>query len=197
MQFQKLQSKQLSQDYICWRLAKSGHYQWPILDNIDVNKNNRNKLFLCMRSLAHRFEIIYNSNFVPLGAQFHLTSANCRDTYFTISDQLFLTDSDAPSTDFSPFTCHWGKIVGLFAFSGSLAVRCFEKDMGILVYHIIDWLTEYLNSRKFVSKWIISNSSWVTVHLFCQKLDSRDSQDRFSLFFREALLTTSTRTTST
>ena len=166
MQFQKLQSKQLSQDYICWRLAKCGYYQWPILDNIDVNKNNRNKLFLCMRSLAHRFEIIYNSNFVPLGAQFHLTSTNCRDTFFTISDQLFLTtdneEAEIGDDATSPlFTCHWGKIVGLFAFSGSLAVRCFEKDMGILVYHIIDWLTEYLNNRKFISKWIITNSSWV------------------------------------
>ena len=60
------------------------------------------------------------------------------------------------------FDCNWGRIVGLFAFSGCLAIKCYEKRIPGLVYDIINWLVQLLSEDDYkISYWIESKGNWV------------------------------------
>lgn len=86
----KLQSKQLVTDYISWRLAKSGHHQWNIINKIDVNRNSKKVLFLTMRQLSFAFEKKYFNDYSSLIDQLNFTTAsNCKDIFLTIIIELF------------------------------------------------------------------------------------------------------------
>ncbi|KAJ0064461.1 hypothetical protein NL108_006828 [Boleophthalmus pectinirostris] len=53
---------------------------------------------------------------------------------------------------------NWGRVIGLFAFGGALAVECVDKEMQPLVDRIVDWMTVYLDEH--IQDWIDSQGGW-------------------------------------
>ena len=205
-QLQKLQSKQLVTDYISWRLAKSGYHQWNIINRIDLNQNNKKRLFNTMRQISYAFETKYNEKYASLIDQLSLTTqANCKDVFLTIIIELFQvktifstsqnctgctnvecsicdkaesklfskehskTETPLPpqQLNLAQLECNWGRIVGLFSFSGCLAIICYEKRMPGLVYDIINWLVQLLNEDDYrINYWIESQGHWVSLNMY-------------------------------
>ena len=188
---QKLQSKHLVNDYIGWRLAKSGYHQWHIINKIDLNQNNKKSLFQMMRQMSYEFERRYNKDYSSLIEQLHLTTqANCKDVFLSIVIELFDIQASCgqhqkaiassgdcesrnsaetnamhvKSPELTRLVCNWGRIIGLFAFAGCLAIKCYEKKIPNLVYDIINWLTQFLSDEEYkISNWIESKGNWVRI----------------------------------
>jgi hypothetical protein len=187
--FQKHQSKQLVQDYISWRLTKAGFVQWNLINKIDLTKNSKIKFCLIMRQLAFDFEKKYENKFVSFKFQFEPSEQNLRDIINAILIDLFdlntdnyndyeskESDSDNDqrlsencinlnfgllSKENHNLKCTWGKIIGLFAFIGSLVVKCYTMNVSNLIYYLIDLLTDFLNNDKRIFTWINLQGSWV------------------------------------
>jgi len=81
--------------------------------------------------------------------------------------EIFVTPSDAQTSFlaslrslFSDGIVNWGRVVALFAFSGSLAAYCVEREMPFLVNQVIDWTTAYISTN--LASWIHDNGGWVS-----------------------------------
>lgn len=55
---------------------------------------------------------------------------------------------------------NWGRILGLYAFAGSLCEACFKKSMPEMVEEVKKWLVVYLKSN--LAAWIIDHGGWVS-----------------------------------
>lgn len=177
--FQKHQSKQLIQDYIGWRLAKKSYTQWIIFNKIDINKNSKSKFCLMMRQLAYEFEKQYKKAHQSFQFQFEPSEANLKDIFNTLINDLFDLSTDSLNLDndklsencinlnFSLYSkdtfnlkCNWSKLIGLFAFSGCLAIQLYELKADSLIYSLNDLLVDFINNDKRIFTWISSQGSW-------------------------------------
>jgi len=170
---QKNQTKNLVQDYIAWRLAKSGYHHWHRVNKIDLKDNTQNKLCTAMRHMAYKFEKVYEAEFSD---ELDITSFNCKDTFLALISELFEINvnklnsskrsknniSNNNGIDSSNFNCNWGRVIGIFAFSGSLAIKCYEKQLTSVIYIICELQIEFLNNQKQIYDWIDSQGSWNT-----------------------------------
>ena len=156
MNIQKSQTKLLVQDYVGWRLAKAGHTQWHRNNKTDLERNSTIKLFAAMRMMALKFETVYRQQHIEL------TVFNCKDTFTAIVCQLFELDNGAVSDEPNKYICcNWGRIVGLLAFTGCLAIQLFNKQSVNLIYSLTSLLVDFLNNDKRLFEWIESNGGWV------------------------------------
>ena len=163
LQQKHLQSKQLANDYISWRLAKSGYHQWNIINKIDISKNGKKKLFLMMREMGYEFESKYNSQYMPLIDELDIFLSIIYEL-FQISPQTNNTNElNESKNNNQVFECNWGRIIGLFAFSGCLAIKCYDQEMPNLIYEVINWLSYFLNDDSRISNWIESKGNWVNI----------------------------------
>ena len=188
--FQKHQSKQLIQDYLSWRLTRAGFFQWNVLNKVDVNKNSKVKLCLIMRRMALEFEKQYEQLFESFTSfQFEPNDNNIRDIFntviielfdFTANDNMFSENKESDNENdnklgencinFSLLSREshnlkrtWGKIIGLFSLTGSLAIKFYEINALNLIYCLIDLLTDFINNDKRMFTWISSQGGWVNI----------------------------------
>ena len=188
--FQKHQSKQIIQDYLSWRLTRAGFSQWNVLNKIDNQKNSKIKLCLIMRRMALEFETQYEQFYASFSSfQFEPNDINIRDIFNTVIIELFdLTVGDNSYSEnkesdnendnrlgencinFSLLTresynlkCTWGKIIGLFSLTGSLATKFYEMNALNLIYCLVDLLTDFINNDKRMFTWISSQGGWVNI----------------------------------
>ena len=179
--FQKHQSKQIIQDYLSWRLTRAGFSQWNVLNKIDNQKNSKIKLCLIMRRMALEFETQYEQFYASFSSfQFEPNDINIRDIFNTVIIELFdLTVGDNSYSEnkesdnendnrlgencinFSLLTresynlkCTWGKIIGLFSLTGSLATKFYEMNALNLIYCLVDLLTDFINNETGRSNWL-------------------------------------------
>ena len=195
----KLQTRLLTTDYIIWRLQKEGLFKninnqtddmsnSVIFEKVDLKKNAKFKICNIMREMSYEFEKLFNNIYVPLVDQLDLKTNNFKDIFFSIALELFQVNTNNKSTSYFDrfkrrnsnhnggggigFECNWGRIVGIFSFSGCLAVKSakiipFESDPNMIVswknivYNIIDWLTQFLNNEPRIFDWIENNGGWV------------------------------------
>jgi len=82
--------------------------------------------------------------------------------------EIFITPNNAQTlflaslqSLFSDGIINWGRVVALFAFSGSLAAQCVEKEMPFLVDQVTNWTTAYIANTNLAS-WIYDNGGWVS-----------------------------------
>ena len=156
MSVQKSQTKLLVQDYVGWRLARAGHPQWHRSNKTDLERNSTVKLFAAMRLMALKFETVYRQQHIEL------TVFNCKDTFTAIVCQLFELDASVASEESNKYICcNWGRIVGLFAFTGFMAIELFDKKSANLIFSITGLLVDFLNNDKRLFGWIESNGGWV------------------------------------
>lgn len=171
---QKKETKYLVEDYIAWRLAKSGYHHWHRVNKIDLKMNTQNKLCTAMRHMAYKFEKVYEAEFKE---ELDITNFNCRDTFLALISELFEMsnkeyDNNKTSVllSVSSFNCNWGRVIGMFAFAGSLAIKCYEKQLSNVIYLICDLQIEFLNNEKQIYAWIESQGSW---NSFLEYFDDR------------------------
>ncbi len=165
---QKSETKCLVQDYVAWRLAKSGHYQWHQVNKIDLKENAQNKLCTAMRHLAYKFEHICSKSLLD---DLEITGFNCRDALLALLVDLFELNaaertesfhSEAERKSEAGCTANWGRVIAVFAVSGHLAVELFERKQTSLIYTVIDTQVDFLNNDKRMFNWIESQGSWVS-----------------------------------
>ena len=139
----KMNTKLLVADYVKYRLEVKG-LDWagaPVLPQPCPVQQT-------MRTLGLEFEQRYTEVFQEMCNQLHITPNTAHPTFTAIVNELF---SDG---------IKWGRIVALFSFGGSLAVRCVEKEMPVLVDQIVDWVTIYVDTN--LHSWITEHGSWVS-----------------------------------
>ncbi|XP_046342219.1 bcl-2-like protein 2 [Haliotis cracherodii] len=129
-------------DYVKYRLERNG-YVWQ---NGPAMENGASRVCNTMRSIGDEFEERYRSQFEEMGNQLHITPTTAYPTFHAIVNELFADG------------VNWGRVVALFTFGGSLAVRCFEQDMPQIVDSIIDWVSTYADNN--LSQWISGQSGW-------------------------------------
>ncbi|KAK3103484.1 hypothetical protein FSP39_019575 [Pinctada imbricata] len=129
-------------DYVNHRLTVRG-YQWshcpPLMDPPQ-------KLQVLMREKGDDFEERYQAQFQDLVEQLHITQNTAYSMFKSIVEELFSGG------------INWGRIVALFAFGGSLAVRCVETGMPNLVESVVEWITIYI--EQHLQTWIIQHGGW-------------------------------------
>jgi hypothetical protein len=168
MQTQQTQhTRQLVSDYLGWRLANEGYSQWNIINQVDVTINSRTRICLIMRQMAFEFEKRYNSDYMPMSDQFSMSETYLSDTFPLILKELFQIKpfETAPPTNDNgqkPFECNWCRVIALFGFAGSLAVRCYRSEMPASIDHIVDWTCRFLNYDSRMFHWIESKGGWVS-----------------------------------
>jgi hypothetical protein len=191
MHLHSIQTRLLTTDYIIWRLDREGVFSNVsngdlTFDKIDLKKNSKFKMCTAMRQVSYEFENTYSSVYMPLINQLDLKSNGLKDLFFSIALELFQINSNSKSrqgvlndeksylnrlkrkmSNANPrFECNWGRIVGLFAFSGCLAIKCAGDSRDVdswkqNIYCIMDWMTQFLNNDSKISSWIENNGGWV------------------------------------
>lgn len=101
---------------------------------------------VALRESVGEFELRYTLAFSDLSSQLPVTPATAYGSFESVMNEVFRDD------------INWGRIVGLFAFGGTLCVECVEKEMSHMVPRVADWMTTYLDSR--IDPWIQSHGGW-------------------------------------
>lgn len=99
-----------------------------------------------LRDSALEFELRFSLAFSDLQRQLHLTPASAYRSFESVMDEVFRDG------------VNWGRVVGLFAFGGALAVECVDKEMSSLVSKIMDWMSLYLDNH--IQEWIDQQGGW-------------------------------------
>lgn len=99
-----------------------------------------------LRDSANEFELRFARAFSDLHRQLHITPATAYRSFESVMDEVFRDG------------VNWGRVVGLFAFGGALAVECVEKEMSPLVARLADWMTVYLDNH--IQDWITGQGGW-------------------------------------
>lgn len=99
-----------------------------------------------LRDSALEFELRFSLAFSDLQQQLHLTPASAYRSFESVMNEVFRDG------------VNWGRIVGLFAFGGALAVECVDKEMSSLVSKIMDWMSLYLDNH--IQDWIQQQGGW-------------------------------------
>ena len=132
-------------DYVNHRLTSRG-YEWgqcpPLIDP-------PLKIHITMREKGDDFEERYKTHFQDLVEQLHVTQNTAYSMFKSIVEELFSGG------------INWGRIIALFAFGGSLAVRCVETGMPNLVDSVVEWVTTYVEHH--LEKWISQHGGWVGI----------------------------------
>lgn len=132
--------------YLNNRLSKNGH-TWTHCPPL---QDPPNEIHLTMRDKGDEFEDLYKVQFQDLVEQLHVTHDTCYPMFKAVVEELFQGGTN------------WGRVVALFAFSGSLATRCVEKGMAGLVDSIVDWVTQFI--EQDLRQWIDQHGGWVGYH---------------------------------
>ena len=103
----------------------------------------------CVDKLLDKHEINFNGMIQRL----QVTDETVCEALATVSNVMFEDN-----------IVNWGRIVGLYAFSGRLAQYCVENDMEIFSIHIVQFLGQYVG-EKF-GEFIKENGGWVSIKLF-------------------------------
>uniref|UniRef100_A0A3B3ZMX9 Bcl-2 Bcl-2 homology region 1-3 domain-containing protein n=1 Tax=Periophthalmus magnuspinnatus TaxID=409849 RepID=A0A3B3ZMX9_9GOBI len=136
------------------------HSPAPLLD-LDAVKE-------ALRDSANEFELRFSRAFSDLHRQLHITPATAYQSFESVMDEVFRDG------------VNWGRVVGLFAFGGALAVECVDKEMSTLVARIVTWMTVYLDEH--IQDWIDSQGGWARfAEIYGQDAaaQSRHSEERF------------------
>uniref|UniRef100_A0A3B3ZN55 Bcl-2 Bcl-2 homology region 1-3 domain-containing protein n=1 Tax=Periophthalmus magnuspinnatus TaxID=409849 RepID=A0A3B3ZN55_9GOBI len=121
-----------------------------------------------LRDSANEFELRFSRAFSDLHRQLHITPATAYQSFESVMDEVFRDG------------VNWGRVVGLFAFGGALAVECVDKEMSTLVARIVTWMTVYLDEH--IQDWIDSQGGWARfAEIYGQDAaaQSRHSEERF------------------
>ena len=146
-----MDARNIAVDYVKYRLQKHG-YMWQ---NGPAMEDVTSEVFRTMRSLCDEFEERYRSQFDEMCEQLDITLNTAYPTFHAVANELFGNG------------VNWGRIVALFTFGGSLAVKCFEKQMPLLVDSIVDWMSIYIKNN--LNQWIESQNGWVGILIDCQR----------------------------
>lgn len=165
---QRNETKCLVQDYVAWRLAKSGHYHWHQANSIDLKENTQNKLCTAMRHFAYKFEDMHTQE--NRFDELEITSFNCRDAFLALLVELFELNEERNESlhleseckSEAGFKSNWGRVIAVFAFAGYLAIKLYELKLTNMIYTIIDTQVDFLNNDKRMFAWIESQGGWVS-----------------------------------
>ena len=143
-----------------------------------------------MRRMALEFEKQYEQLFESFTSfQFEPNDNNIRDIFntviielfdFTANDNMFSENKESDnendnrlgencinfsllSRESHNLKCTWGKIIGLFSLTGSLAIKFYEINALNLIYCLIDLLTDFINNDKRMFTWISTQGGWVNI----------------------------------
>jgi len=123
----------------------------PISDVLDnrLTTNLPAGLEHAVRALSREFEQRYEQTFRETIGEIFVTPSDAQTSFLASLRSLF-----------SDGIVNWGRVVALFAFSGSLAAYCVEREMPFLVNQVIDWTTAYISTN--LASWIHDNGGWVS-----------------------------------
>ncbi|KAG7275997.1 hypothetical protein CRUP_028554 [Coryphaenoides rupestris] len=95
---------------------------------------------VALRQSVEEFELRYTLAFNDLSSQLPVTAATAYGSFKSVMDEVFRDG------------INWGRIVGLFAFGGTLCVECVDKEMSHMVPRVAEWMTTYLDDHK---RWLL------------------------------------------
>ncbi|XP_043946263.1 bcl-2-like protein 1 [Protopterus annectens] len=121
--------------------AASGNSLPGIQDVIEIDAVKQ-----AMQEAGNEFELRYRMAFNDLTSQLHITPSTAYQSFEQVVNELFRDG------------VNWGRIVAFFSFGGALCVECVEKEMGLLVVRIAEWMTTYLNNN--LDPWIRDHGGW-------------------------------------
>lgn len=145
-------SRYLVVDYINYRLTKQG-ITWT---NCPPLLNQPTDVHMTLRKMGDEFEERYAVQFSDLGSQLNMSQYNAYPTFNTAVGELFHDG------------VNWGRIVALFAFSGTLAKKFCQQHMMDLVTSLIDWTSQYLDNQ--LENWIETHGGWVGIFTMQEKI---------------------------
>ncbi|OWF51020.1 apoptosis regulator R1-like isoform X1 [Mizuhopecten yessoensis] len=148
-------SRYLVVDYINYRLTKQG-ITWA---NCPPLLSQPTEIHTTLRKMGDEFEERYAVQFSDLGSQLNMSQYNAYPTFNTAVGELFHDG------------VNWGRIVALFAFSGTLAKKFCQQQMMDLVSSLIDWTSQYLDNQ--LENWIESHGGWDGFVEFYEKGNTR------------------------
>lgn len=144
-------SYKLAADYMKFKLSTVG-YVWPngieTPDDMECAQAKKD-----MRALGAEFEQRYADVFDNMVESLQITPNSLFPTFMGVTDELFADG------------IRWGRIVGLYAFAGNLAVECMHHNMPHMVASLIHWVSHYVETR--LADWIAENEGWVKLNLHC------------------------------
>lgn len=135
-------SRYMIVDYINYRLDKTGH-KWNSCPPLLPNPTRVHRM---MRTLGDEFEKRYRSKFSELANQLHITQDSAYPTFSAVVEEIFAGG------------VNWGRVVALFAFSGTLAIRCIENNLPQVVDLLVDWVSTYMHHN--IDQWITDHNGW-------------------------------------
>lgn len=131
-------TRRLVTDYVLYRI-RSKNLPWSTCPDPDPGRVERT-----MRILGDEFQERYTQVFDEMcNKQLDVTS----HTFEATANELFRNG------------INWGRVVALFAFSGSLAVECVQNEKPHLVDKVIQWAADYTDAH--LQPWIQQSGSWV------------------------------------
>lgn len=135
-------TRALVSDYLHYRLRCKG------LDAGGANRPDPDpgRVERTMRALGDEFQERYTQAFAEMCKQLDITQDNARQTFETTASELFRDG------------VKWGRVVALFAFSGSMAVECVQNGTPFLVDGVEQWTVDYIDAH--LQPWIEQNGNW-------------------------------------
>ncbi|CAH1788200.1 unnamed protein product [Owenia fusiformis] len=127
-------------DYVKYRMQRQG-YEYNCNQLPHPTRINQ-----VLRILGDEFEQKYRSNFEDMRNQIHITPDTAQQCFLQIIAELFRDG------------VRWGRVIALFAFTGTIAAQCVEQEMPSLVDNIVDWSSNYVNTH--LMSWINENGGW-------------------------------------
>jgi len=162
----KVDSKDLVAEYVCHRLASSNY---PNEQNCRrrVTPNNTQQ---ALQALGDELEPRFAQTCGSILNKLHITPDTAHQTFKSIVEELFADGQQ-----------NWGRVVALFEFGSQFALRCVQLAMPQLVNPIIDWVSDYVDSK--LAAWIAQNNGWAGLVGFYAKTHRNKKTTRSAAAF--------------
>ncbi|KAK3588706.1 hypothetical protein CHS0354_026023 [Potamilus streckersoni] len=128
-------------DYINYRLKKGG-YVWSTSPKITVPDN---EVLLTVRRICDEFEERFSNQFRDMCSSCAQVDVN--------AESLNLVFEELIGKELN-----WGRVVGILAFSGVMALQCMLSGQANKVDYIVDWTCSFISKR--VEPWTREHNGW-------------------------------------
>ncbi|XP_076468585.1 bcl-2-like protein 2 isoform X2 [Babylonia areolata] len=155
-------SRAMVEDYVRYCLEKNG-IAW-----VNGQRDARpDEVQTAMRLLGDELEARFSDSLNHMIRRLDLTPENGQERVTEVMEEIF---SDGVS---------WGRIAAMVEFAAKLSVRCAQKDEHHLVLPIVDWVSNYVDTR--LKSWIVEHNGWTGFVNFSEDPEKHSKESWSSL----------------
>ena len=139
---------ELCQEYLAHALARKGFGNTIPRTMADACRTaDTSRIFKLLRPLADAFEDMNPDVFHDLVTSLHVTAETAYTKFVGVATELFADG------------VKWGRIVGLYALAGAVAVECVRRNWTRFIRLICEWVSMFI--RQYLFDWIVDHNGWV------------------------------------